>query len=124
VIVSGTYQSIPGAPIDANFVASNALIRPSLGRNLAAGANANLTLQIVQRGTMYHDRFQQVDLRLTEEFRIGLTRIQGSVDLYNALNANPVIASNNTYSGTGAVWQRPQVIMAGRLVKFGAKLVF
>jgi hypothetical protein len=35
-----------------------------------------------------------------------------------------VIASNNTYSGTGAVWQRPQVIMAGRLVKVGAKFIF
>jgi hypothetical protein len=46
------------------------------------------------------------------------------VDLYNAFNANTPIAENNTYGTNGAAWRVPQVILAGRIVKFGAQLSF
>ena len=35
VQVSATFQSLPGPEIQANFVATNAIVSPSLGRNLA-----------------------------------------------------------------------------------------
>ena len=53
---------LPGQPrmgISANWVATNAQIAPELGRNLAAGANANATINVITPGTMWGDRVQQ-----------------------------------------------------------------
>ena len=49
--VSGSFQSIPGPEVLANFVAPNALVAPSLGRALSGGA-ANVTVNIVEPGTV------------------------------------------------------------------------
>ena len=43
------------------------------------------------------------------------------MDLYNMLNANPVLAQNNSF---GPSWQRPLQMLQGRLIKFGAQLNF
>jgi hypothetical protein len=42
-------------------------------------------------------------------------------DVYNAFNANTVLALNNTY---GSTWLRPTSILAGRLFKFGVQVDF
>jgi hypothetical protein len=60
---------------------------------------------------------------------MGGRRLQGMVDLYNALNGNTILVYSNTYGATagataGAAWQRPQVIMPGRVVKFGLQANF
>jgi hypothetical protein len=46
------------------------------------------------------------------------------MDLYNALNSNTVLTANNTYGTNGAAWRVPQVILAGRIIKFGGQLNF
>ena len=51
------------------------------------------------------------------------------VDVYNVLNSNTILVYSNTYGATagataGAAWQRPQVIMPGRVVKFGIQANF
>ena len=122
--VSGTFQSIPGNTVFANYVATNAVIRPSLGRNLSAGATANVTVNIVPPGTMFLDRVNQFDLRAARDFRFGGTRVRGMIDLYNVFNANTVVTANPSYGTTGATWLVPQVIMPGRLIKFAAQLNF
>ena len=45
----------------------------------------------------------------------------GKVAIFNALNANPVLAAVQTY---GPTVYRPNTIMQGRLMQFGANLVF
>jgi hypothetical protein len=124
VQVSATFQNNFGAAMYANYVATNAVVAPSLGRNLAAGANSSVTLNVVEQGTMYLDRMSQLDVRVTKEFRVGQARIRGMVDLYNTLNSNTVLTANNTYGTNGAAWRVPQVILAGRIVKFAAQLNF
>jgi hypothetical protein len=119
---SAAFQSIPGPQITASYVASNALIAPSLGRNLAAGPNATATVQIVAPGEMYNDRLNQIDARVTRTFRLGGSRrLQGQFDFYNLLNVGPALNQNNTY---GAAWLTPTVIPVGRMVKIGAQLDF
>src|SRR4030095_13337437 len=94
VQLSGTFQSVPGVAISANYVATNAVVQPSLGRPLSGGA-ANTTVNLVAPGQMYGDRLNQVDLRFGKVLRFGTTRSVVSLDLYNALNANPVLTENS-----------------------------
>jgi outer membrane receptor protein involved in Fe transport len=70
---------------------------------------------------MYGDRLHQVDLRIAKNFTKGQRRIQPQVDLYNLLNANPVLSQINTY---GARWQTPTRTLAGRWLKVGVQVDF
>ena len=113
---AATFQSLPGPQIAATYSVTNAHIAPSLGRDLSAG---NATVDLIAPGTMYGERLNQVDFRLSKIFRFSRGRIQGNVDLYNLFNADPVLALNNTY---GTAWQRPLQILQGRLLKFSVQL--
>jgi hypothetical protein len=119
VQVSGTFQSLPGPQILANYVATNAVVAPSLGRTLAGGAN-NVTVNLVAPGTMYGERLNQLDLRFGKILRFGRIRTTANLDLYNALNANPVL----TLSPAFATWQRPQSILNPRFAKLVMQVDF
>jgi hypothetical protein len=122
--LSTTFQSLPGPAILANYTATNAEIRGTLGRNLAAGANATAVVPLVQPGTLFGDRLNQLDFRLAKIFRISRTRLQAQVELFNMFNGSPALLVNNNYSAGPAGWQRPTQINQGRLVKFGMQLQF
>src|SRR4029077_4435131 len=96
---SGTFQSLPGPVIAANYNAPFAVYGPSLGR-VIAGGNANSTVQVnlVPPGTFYGGRVNQLDLRVGKIVKAGRTRTTFNVDLYNALNSNPVTALNGTFN--------------------------
>ena len=119
VLIAATLQSFPGQEILANYVASNAEVAPSLGRNLSGGA-ANVTVPLIAPGTMYGTRSTMVDLRLGKPFRIGTLRATPSLDIYNVFNSSNVTVLSWQYE----VWQRPQTIIAGRLFKFSAQVDF
>ena len=93
VQIGGSFQSVAGGGVQANYVVPNALIQPSLGRPLAGGA-PNVTVNLIEPGTMYGDRVYQVDLRFAKVLTLGGNRVQLSADLFNALNANPVTREN------------------------------
>jgi hypothetical protein len=119
--VSGTFQSTPGPEITASYVATNAEIAPSLGRNLAQGPNGTATVPLIKPGTLYGERMYQVDARVTRTFTFRGTRIQGMFDLYNVFNDNAVVQLNTAF---GPAWQRPVFILPGRLAKFGVQVDF
>ena len=123
VTVAGTFQSSAGVPITAAYVATNAMVQPSLGRPLSGGA-ANTTVAIVDPGTIYGDRLNQLDLRFGKLFRLNKARTSVNFDLYNVLNANPVTIINTNYSGNGAAWLQPQGILPARLYKFSLQFDF
>jgi hypothetical protein len=117
--VTGNLQSLTGPPILANYTATNAIISPSLGRNLSGGAN-NVTVNLVEPRTLYGERLNMFDLRFGKILRFGRTRATAHVDLNNVLNANTVLTVNNSF----AVWQQPQSILPARFVKVGLALEF
>jgi hypothetical protein len=119
---SATVQSLPGPQITASYTATNAMIAPSLGRNLASGAAGTAVVPLVTPGTMYGEQLNQMDFRLSKVFSLpGGRRVQGLIDLYNLANANPVLALNTTF---GPQWQRPTQILQGRLFKLGVQIDF
>jgi len=124
VMVSGTYQNMPGPALAASFVASNALVSPSLGRALSGGA-PNTTIDIIQPGTFYGDRINQLDLRFSKILRTGRTRTALNVDLANALNSDAVVTELFGYNPSNpAAWRRPNELLQARFVKFGVNFEF
>ena len=119
VQVAATFQSFPGPQILANYVATNAVVQPSLGRPLSGGA-ANMTVNLIEPGTLYGDQANQVDLRFAKILRFGRTRAAVNLDLYNALNSNPILQQNNSF----ASWQVPQRILNARLFKISGQFDF
>jgi hypothetical protein len=56
--------------------------------------------------------------------KVGRTRVQGILDLFNAFNARPVLSVNTRYSGNGGSWLSPTNTLVGRLIKFSAQMNF
>src|SRR6186713_2166360 len=120
VQVSGTWRSDPGDELRADYVVTNAIAQPSLGRALSSG---NVTVNLVPRGTLYGERINNIDLRIAKILRFGQTRTQFGVDLYNLLNSDAVTMYNNGYSPTGA-WLTPTAILPARYVRLNLQLDF
>jgi hypothetical protein len=124
VQVSSTFQSIPGPPISANKVYLNAQVRPSLGRDLSAGA-PNVTVNLVAPGTLYGDRLNLLDVRFGKVLKFGRTRSVISLDVYNTLNSSAVVGENTTYvDATPTGWRIPTIIAPARFAKFSLQLDF
>lgn len=119
VQASAAFQSLPGPQIAANYNALNALVAPSLGRALSGNA-ANVTVNLVEPGTMFGDRLNQLDLRFSKTVPLGGTRTRFNVDLYNALNSNAVLTVNNNFGA----WQQPTAILLARFFKLGVQIDF
>jgi hypothetical protein len=117
VQLSGAFQSLPGPQISANYVVPAALITPSLGRPLSAGSP---TVNLVEPGTMYGERLNQFDLRVSKQLRFGGVGVNLNLDAYNLLNANAVQQQNNSF----ASWQVPQIIQQARFAKISAQFSF
>lgn len=113
-----TVTSWPGPVLFANYVATNAIVNPVLGRNLTGASNA--TVNLIAPGTMYGDRMNTMDLRLAKIFRFGTTRSSVTVDVYNLWNRNPVQQYNNNFSS----WLTPQRILQARFMKLGVQFDF
>jgi hypothetical protein len=84
--VSALYQNLAGTPLAASYVATNAQVVSTLGRNLSScrdqvPCNGTVTINVIPPGSMFEDRLQQLDLRLTKNIRVGKYRIRGNLDL-------------------------------------------
>jgi hypothetical protein len=119
LMVSAAFQSLSGPQIAANYVATNAVISPSLGRNLAGNA-ANVQVNLIEPGTMYGERLNQIDLRLGKILRFGRTRTTVSLDVYNLFNSDAVRVENSSF----ATWRQPQEIVMARFAKVGVQFGF
>ena len=118
--VSGTWRSDAGDELRADYVVTNAIAAPSLGRNLSSG---NVTVNLIPRGTLYGSRKNNFDIRVAKILRFGSTRTQVGVDIYNLMNSDAVTTYNNGYSPTGA-WLTPTAIAPARYARLNLQLDF
>jgi hypothetical protein len=114
VRVSGAFISTPGPQVSANYTVTSAIAGVPL-------TNGSLLVNLVQPGTLYGDRLNRLDLRVTRTFRAGSTRMDPYIEVLNLLNASPALVQNNTY---GPAWQVPSSIQPGRMLQLGLQVNF
>ena len=133
-VVSAILQNLSGVPYAAYYAAPNALIAPSLGRNLAAcGAQtvctATAVVPLIQPFTQFEPRRTVLDVRVSRVFPIGAkARLKANLDIYNLTNNGSVLQANNNY---GALWRQPGAqtsfsggLMVGRLAQVSGQFTF
>ena len=120
--VSGSFTSIPGPSVNANYTVTSAIAgRPILGSPTAPSIVVNL----VQPGTVFLDYQNRLDLRLGKTFKLDRSKIQGFMDVFNVFNSGTALTVNQTYAASGTnLWMAPATIMDGRYLRFGMQLNF
>jgi hypothetical protein len=119
VVLAGTLQSIHGPERSAIVTFSNADIAGSLGRPLSSGATRDIN--VLEEGTEYAQRINQLDIRVSKLFDIAEGRVRVSFDIYNLLNENAVTEEDLNF---GPNYLRPTALMPGRLGKFAIQFNF
>jgi hypothetical protein len=112
--VSAAFTSVPGPILMANYTVTSAIAGVAL-------TNGSLVENLVEPGTLFGDRVNRLDLRLTKTLRAGRTQYAPYIDILNLLNAAPALAQNNTY---GPLWQVPSSIQPGRMLQVGTRVYF
>ena len=131
-------QNLTGIPVAASYVATNAQVAPSLGRNLAAcgtrvpctattalnpyylGATITSGTILMEPNKVFEDRLTQVDIRFAKTVNVRKVRIQGMFDIYNLFNASDVLAQHPVRSDLADSVQcaRRPAVQVGRAAQF------
>jgi hypothetical protein len=98
VELSGSFQSYAGgsqaidndeAWQDVEYNVTRAIL-PAL-------VQSSVTVPLVQPGTKYLPRMNQLDIRFGKVFEVGRLRARGQFDIYNATNSNSILAMGETF---------------------------
>jgi hypothetical protein len=122
--LSGTFMSIPGPSVSANYTVTAAIAgRPIIG---TTAGTTTIPVNLIESNSVFLDYQNKVDLRIARNFRFDRYRIQGFADIFNLLNAGTVTRVNETYGSNPATnaWMTPTAIMEGRYVRFGVQMSF
>jgi hypothetical protein len=114
----GTFWQITSATrYAANCMAPctpGALVLPQL----AASGVANIQVPLVAPETEYTPRINQVDLSVSKRVAFGRVRALPKVDFFNLLNSDDY-SSVSTMQFGAAAYNRPSVILQGRIIRVG-----
>ncbi len=122
------YQGLAGPNVQATWNAPSAVIAPSLGRPLAAGATATKAIALIEPNKDYIAMRHIFDMRFSKLFTFNPYRFRLSADLYNIFNNNSVTGINTTY-GVNAFtgvnsWMVPTGVAAPRQFRLSAQFDF
>ena len=120
-----SFQSLPGAQINANYPLTNTSAGLTLGRNFST---VPPSVSMVAPGTEYLPRIYQTDIRFSKTFKLDRTTIRPTVNIFNLFNANPTntnAAYNTAYTNAATnAWLAPTVILTPRFADFGLQIDF
>ena len=120
--ISAVFQSKPGPALLANYNVPTAVVAQTLGRPLAGNA-PNVQVNLIEPGTLYGNRINQLDLRFAKNLRFGGKRTMLSMDVYNATNTAAILTYNNTFV-PGGTWLQPLTVVTARMFRFTAEFDF
>jgi hypothetical protein len=125
VLVSATLRSQTPLELDADLVIPNTQVRTLLGGTLPPGllstGNSTISLTDPDHRLFASNRRTQVDMRFAKVVRLGRTRTDVGVDLWNLFNTNYATAYEDDY---GPEWQNPTSIYAPRFVRLNFTVSF
>jgi hypothetical protein len=131
--ISGPGYGDTGSPLGTNWLitragrypancpspcSAGALIFPAGSRPLTS---ASVTVPLVAPGTEFLPRMRQLDLSVAKWFRIGRTRLQGQLDVFNVFNENTEVSYRSTNYNTAAYLQ-PSSVLQGRMLRLGMQV--
>jgi hypothetical protein len=134
VLLSATFTSKPGIQVSgfgtpvaagawaANYTVSNAVVSQRLGRNLS-GNLTNITVNLIEPHSLLGARVNELNLRFGKVVRVGRTRTNVGVDIFNVLNAAPPLSYNQAFIPNGS-WMVPTSVMSARFAKISAQFDF
>jgi Carboxypeptidase regulatory-like domain len=122
VQIGATFRSDQGGALAANYVVTNAAVVPSLGRSLSNNA-PNVTVNLIEPGTVYGDRVNALDLRFVKIVKLGRTRTNVGFEFYNVTNSAAVLTYNQAFIPGGA-WLTPTSVLQPRYGKITAQIDF
>jgi hypothetical protein len=120
--VSAVFQSKPGPLLSANYAMPAADVARFLGRP-PSGNVPNVTFNLIEPGSLYGDRVNQLDLRIAKNFTFGSTRSMLSLDLYNVMNASAILTYNQNFVPNGT-WLQANSVLTGRLARISVDFSF
>ena len=90
--------------------------------NLFPGGRTNTeTIILNEPGSLYHPRYNQIDLNLKKNFRYGSKTYSGQIDFFNLLNGNAIFARQDAVGNSlGDV----TTILQGRLIRLAFQMKF
>ena len=130
VLVSATLRSEPPLELDAEWPVPNTVIRGILGflpPGVSSRGNTTIDIHDNDHRIFADNRRTQVDMRFAKIVRIGRTRTDIGVDLWNLFNTNYVTGYEDTFSFTeanGGTWAQPDSIYAPRFVRLNFTVNF
>jgi hypothetical protein len=96
-----------------------ALVLPAL----AASGVANLQVPLVAPETEFTPRINQVDFSFSKKVTFGRASVLPKIDFFNALNSDDY-SSVSTMQFGAAAYQRPSVILQGRIIRVGVDMTW
>ena len=134
VTVSGTFTSKPGIQVSgfgtpvaggafaANYTVSTGAVQQIIGRPLA-GSAPNITVNLIEPHSILGARVNELNMRVGKIFRMGRSRYNVGVDIYNLLNAATPLSYNQAFIANGA-WLTPTSVLSARFAKISAQIDF
>jgi hypothetical protein len=107
-------QSYAGQPLAVNWTPA-ASVFPGGQRT------QSVTINLIPPGSQYLDRWNQVDLSFRKVFTLGRYRVDGALDMFNALNSNVVLSQNQAF---GSTLGQPLAVLQGRLLRLSSQIKF
>ncbi len=80
-----------------------------------------MTVALVAPGSLYFDRWNQLDISVKRQIKFGRYAVTPSFELYNTLNSSVVVNALQIY---GPTYLRPLGTLPGRLMRLGAQFKF
>jgi hypothetical protein len=124
VQVSGTWVSIPGDSLRADYTINNVIANSGpqpLGRNLTGALNQ---VNLIAPATLWGERNNNIDLRIAKLFRYGGTRTQVGVDVFNLVNADTITNYNYGFVPGSSSWLTPTTIVPARYARISVQFDF
>jgi carboxypeptidase family protein len=122
---AGSYPLVWGVQLGAmlqSYAGNPLMVNWSVPANLFPGGRTqSVTVNLVPPGSKYLDRWNQLDLSFRKVFKIGKYRVDGAMDMFNALNSNVVLSENQNF---GATLGQPQAVLQGRLLRVSTQIKF